>query len=288
MKIFVLNIDPKFRPDRQVFRYPSHNEDYGIEQDIFEYLKKSDHLINDSSAADWHYLPVYWTRWHLEHDYGKTGLDELKAAVDAAIIDSSKTFAVCQYDDGPIVDIGKTRTYLGSRQTQEHLDAPLLSSDHKLPLFKPAKKYLASFAGRLSTHSIRQELFELLKNDNRFYFSDGSNGEKLFVKTMLQSSVALCPRGYGGGSFRFYEAMQMGVVPFQIGDVDTRPFKSTINWNEFSFYTNDVSAVKKILESKSAEQLKEMGQKARAFYKSDLSFGKWCKHLIKDLENERK
>lgn len=284
MKIYLLEIEKRFQPSKQAFNYPVHNRDYGIEQDFLVYIQNNNLLTNNPEEADWHYLPVFWTHWHLDHDYGKTGLEELRSGINSAILDEKKTFTVCQYDDGPVIETGKIKVFLGSRKTINGYDAPLLSSNHKLPLFKPTKKYLGSFVGRTSTHSIREDLHASLKNDSRFLFVDGSLGEKFFVKVMLQSLVALCPRGYGGSSFRFYEAMQIGVVPFQIGDIDTRPFKKSIKWDEFSFYTNDAAKVRDIILSKSKTELLEMGKKAKAFYKSDICYQKWCSHLIKELE----
>ncbi|MDP2217467.1 MAG: exostosin family protein [Methanolobus sp.] len=285
MKIYILPIHPNLQPKSQSFNYPKHNKDFGTEQDFYEYItKQKDIIVKMPDEADWHYLPVFWTRWHLNHDYGKWGLIELQNEIDKTIIDDRRTFTICQYDDGPVVDVGKTVQFLGSRKTESYRDSPLLSSPHKKPFLKPSKKYLASFTGRLSTHPIRQEISEQLKNRDDIYINDGDKGSKFFVKKMLQSHIALCPRGYGGSSFRFFEAMQLGMVPFLIGDIDTRPFKEFINWDEVSFFSNNASHLAEILSSLDKSELLLMGEKAEMIWKEKLTYQKWCHYVIKELE----
>ena len=121
MKIFILKIDSKLRPLNQPFTYPKHNNDYGVEQNFYDFLMKNQYLLTDSiDEANWHYLPVYWTRWHLNHNYGTTGLDELEKMVSESIVDDSKTFTICQYDDGPLINIGQTWPAQRARANQYH------------------------------------------------------------------------------------------------------------------------------------------------------------------------
>ncbi len=284
MKIYVLKVDKKFRPTSQPFLYPVHNKDYGVEQDFYNYLIKRNEIVVDTpDKANWHYLPIYWTRWHLNHEYGKAGLAELQREVDRIVIDGKRTFTVCQYDDGPIVKLSKARIFLSSRKNKQGEDIPLLSSSHKLPLIKPRKKYLASFVGRIATHSIRSEMQRNLAKTEGVYIVDGDLGESAYVKVLLQSYVALCPRGYGGSSFRFYEAMQLGIVPFLIGDVDTRPFKKEIDWDRFSFYGSSPKNVMNSIKKRSTQQLIDMGKEARKVW-GRIGYGKWCKYLLEELE----
>ena len=171
MKIYILNINSCLRPDNQPFLYPKHNNDYGVEQDFYNFISTNNSFITDDpTEADWHYLPVYWTRWHLNHDYGMFGKDTLSAEVSNSIIDDLKTFTICQYDDGPLIDLGRTTQFLSSRKVNNGLDIPLLCKLHKKPFFSTKKRNLASFIGRVSTHPIRMELFEKLKKKIIFFF----------------------------------------------------------------------------------------------------------------------
>jgi hypothetical protein len=284
MKIYILPVHPQFQPQSQPFRYPAHSEDYGVEQDFLLYLQANQELLAPTpESADWHYLPIFWTRWHLNHDFGRTGLHELKQEVDRAIIDDSKTFTICQNDDGPIVDTGKTTLFLASRKSPYGVDIPLLCSPHQVPAIKPAKKYLASFIGNVKTHPIRREMVNHLVHRPDVYIYDGHLGASFFVEKVLESLIALCPRGYGGSSFRFYEVMQLGVVPFLIGDIDTRPFKKFILWDNVSLFTQSVSDVNRILCSLNQHELLTMGNYA-AYLWSHLTYQKWCPFVIRELE----
>lgn len=285
VKIFMLQVADAYRPTRDTIRYPAHNlRDWGIEQDFEAWLMAHPELLTDDpQQADWHYLPVYWTRYHVFNDYGKHGLRELACEVRSRVPAPRRTFTICQYADGPLVDTGAMRVYLASRGNGGE-DAPLLCARHRKPWFKPRKKYLASFAGRYFTHPVRAELHRLLAHrpDMRFY--DGNRGPKYFVKQMLASYAALCPRGHGGDSFRFYEAMQLGVVPLLVGDVDPRPFKHLIDWDKVSLYARTPGEAVELLDSMHPADLLRMGRAAERVYDRDLAFGKWCRHVITELD----
>ena len=268
------------RPEDQPWSYPNHNENFGVEQDFFRYLlNNSDLVTKNPQEADWHYLGVYWTRWHLAN--------QQKPHVETSILNDKKTFTICQHDDGPMVNLGDTIQFLASRKTASGFDIPLLSSDHRFPWWNPRKKYLASFMGRLDTHQIRQTMADKLCNRNDVYIFGKHKSPRSFVRKILQSYIALAPRGYGGSSFRFFEAMQLGVVPFLIGDIDTRPFKKYIEYDMFSLYTDDPKAGTEILDSKTREQLLAMGSEAKKIYEEKLAYQKWCKLVIKTLHDQR-
>lgn len=289
MKIYVLGVDEVTQPQRQGFYYPRHNKDFGVEQDFFEYLLSNKSLIVlKPEDADWHYLPVYWTRWHLNHNYGAEGVEELQRYVDAVIIDDARTFTVCQYDDGPLVNIGRAVQFLASRKTEHGVDIPLLSKSHRKPWFKAKKVYRASFLGRLSTHPIRHEMASALERRSDVLIRDGDIGTRAYVKMALHSYLALAPRGYGGSSFRLFEAMQLGVAPVLIGDIDTRPFKQFLPWDKVSFYVRNIDELGAVLDEKSAEELIAMGERAAALYKDHLTYQKWCPYVLKDLQEYMK
>ena len=287
MKILVLKPDSKVRPLKQPFTYPRHNNDYGVEQNFYDFLMANQYLLTDSiDEADWHYLPVYWTRWHLNHNYGTSGLDELEKMVLDSIIDESKTFTICQYDDGPLINIGQSLQFLASRNSNFGVDIPLLSKKHSRSFFKRSKLYSASFIGRVSTHEVRQQMFACLKNRSDLYLFDGDLGTRSFASVISRSYLALAPRGYGGSSFRMYEAMQLGVAPILIGNIDTRPFQDYLPWEDVSFYCKSVEGVAEIIDQVPKETLIEMGLKAKSFYDKYLAYNKWCMYVLKVLEEK--
>jgi len=285
VKIHILPVQEELQPARQSFRYPKHNKDFGVEQDFLEYLLRNQEILTDNShAADWHYLPVFWTRWHLNHDYARTGLRELQAKIDRCILNDSKTFTICQYADGLLVRLGSAKIFQASRKTGKEIDIPVLCSPHRLPFLRPRKKYWASFVGRLSTHHLRQMMAEVFKARKDVFIFDGNKGTRFYVRKMLQSYIALAPRGYGGSSFRLFEAMQLGVVPFLIGDLDTRPFKKFINWDEISLFSRSASELNDVLDSFSKSDAVTMGSNAAEVWKAELTYQKWCRYILKELE----
>ena len=127
-------------------------------------------------------------------------------------------------------------------------------------------------------------MLENLKGRNDIFLADSEAGTERFVQAMLESYIALSPRGYGGDSFRFYEAMQLGTMPFFIGDLDTRPFKRFIDWDQVSLYAPDASNVNDIIESVSKERLMEMGKNASKLSAEKLAYQKWCAYALKELQ----
>jgi hypothetical protein len=224
MKIYVLNVPSMLQPARQSFNYPAHNKDFGIEQDFLSWLKKQKVLITDDPAvADWHYLPVYWTRWHINHNFATNneGLEQLQNEVDQLLIDDKKTFTVTQFDGGTLISTGRTVVFTAARTINTGIDVPILCSPHRTPPLPVKKKYLATFNGSFDTHTIRIEMQKKFAGNpeiliagclpTRFYkrFLWAKN----YNLRTLESYVALCPRGTSCNSFRFFEAMQLGIAP---------------------------------------------------------------------------
>jgi len=289
MTIHVLPVPPALQPAGQPFRYPKHNVGYGVEQDFLQSLGEhgTDLLTNNSREADWHYLPVYWTRWHLNHDYARTGREELQRAVGQTLLDPARTFTVCQYVDGPLVDLGDTKIFLGSRKGQSGFDIPLLCSAHRSPLIAPRQRYRASFVGRFWTHELRQEMSDVLADRDDVFIYDGDRSTRFFVRKLLSSEIALCPRGYGGSSFRLFEAMQLARPPLLLSDIDTRPFRSRLPWDDFSFFATSASEVPPLLEERSSDALAEMGRRAQQIWRDELTYGRWWRHVIDKLSSLR-
>lgn len=288
MRIYILPVDKQFQPKGSRLEGPPHNVGYTIEKDFLNYLENSDMLTSDPNKANWHYLPIFWTYWNLNHNYGKDGKTELKEMVDRATIDKNKTFTVCQYDGGPGVDIGKTKLFLSAKTSEEiGIDVPPLVKPHKH--IHSDKKYLASFVGKTKTHPIRKEMFDDLGLNCRrgVYLEDRSKGEDYFVKTICESDFTLCPRGSAGNSFRFFEAMQLGSIPILISDIDTRPFKKFIPWDDFSFYVKSMEELHKLLDELMVRQscwISMISKKVKQVWKDCLWNQNWCKYVIKELE----
>ena len=284
LKIYVPETSSQLRPDASPFRYPTYATDWGIEQDFLRFLLRHyPHRVESPDDADFVYLPVFWTRYHLSHNFGRLGLVELADELEPALSMPGRKFTVCQYDDGPLVDLGDAITYLGSRKTAGGRDAPLLSSRIPRPWTSPSQRYRASFVGRVHTHPVREELRRQLSDRGDVLFGDSLISPRRYSKSILSSKIALSPRGYGGSSFRFYEAMQLGVVPWLISDFDTRPFKALLDWDSFSFYSPSVDHFLEHFDAVDSFDLEEKGTKLREASKL-VRLGRWPTLLLEDLK----
>jgi hypothetical protein len=296
VKIFIINTPLKIRPLRQDHIYPAHNKDYGIEQDFLIWLKKQKHLLTDNPAeANWHYLPVYYTRWHINHSFAKDaeGIPELQTAVDSVLMDDAKTFTITQFDGGTLLNLGNTIEFTAARKTNQGIDVPILCSPHRKPLIPLQKQHLAAFNGALDTHPIRKQLEEKYK-ENKDIIVGGGLPTRFYKRwfwgmsfniNIIRSYVALCPRGTSCNSFRFFEAMQLGTAPVLIGDVDVRPFKNFIPWDDISYYASSIDELDAQLGKLDKQEALQKGKKAFDYWKNELCYQKWCKYVIKELEH---
>jgi len=215
MKIFVLSTPALLRPPKQSFKYPAHNENYDMEQDFYIWLKKQKNIItNNPVEADWHYLPVYFTRWHINHNFAEhgEGLAQLQQEVDEIIIDEKKTFTIALFDGGTLIDVGKTVVFNGARTINSCIDVPLICSPHRKPPIPVKKKYLASFNGSFFTHPIRIEMHKRFETNPEVLIEGGIPTRfykrwfwgKNYNLNIMASYVALSPRGSSCSSFRFF------------------------------------------------------------------------------------
>jgi hypothetical protein len=109
-------------------------------------------------------------------------------------------------------------------------------------------------------------------------------GDNYYAMTMLESYIALAPRGQGAASFRFFEAMALSVVPLYISDLDCRPFSKWLGWDFCSLWTKDASSLNAMLDSYDKRALLKMGEIAKRTYDDHLAYGKFGRYVIKELE----
>jgi hypothetical protein len=89
------------------------------------------------------------------------------------------------------------------------------------------KRINLSFFGRLETHTIRREMYNLFKKRAVFGTS------KTWQQSIAMSNFSFAPRGYGHTSFRLYEVLQLGSIPIYIWDEDVLlPFTEMVDWNK--------------------------------------------------------
>lgn len=285
VKIYTLPVHPEFQPDHQNFT-SSPLQQYGVEQDFLWWLQAHPELqASEPAEADWDYLPLFFNRIYV-NAWGKDTY-AVQAEILRLVSRNRPTFTIAEYDlhtFHPDLDLCSMAVFTASRRGELGIDIPLLCSPHPIPSPLPDKRWLASFVGNLNTFTPRPEMAEALAGRGDVWLEHASKGIDYFAQVMLQSYIGLAPRGYGGASFRFYEAMQLGVVPLLIGDLDTRPFKRWLPWDAVSLYLPDCAKLNELLDSVDAQDLALMGVQAQRMYQDALAFGKWPEYVLKELE----
>ena len=163
------------------------------------------------------YLPVMWTSYYKNHDYGndKYSVNLLQEFLDRLDRDK-KYFTIVQYDDGIINDISKLDIQVFSMSGYENsYPLPLICQPHSLK-FQNERDIFCSFVGR-DTHPIRTKMIgEAVKSGH--YVKTSNHTLKDYCSILSRSTFTLCPRGYGMSSFRIMEAIQYGSIPVYISD----------------------------------------------------------------------
>ena len=163
------------------------------------------------------YLPVMWTSYYKNHDYGndKYSVNLLQEFLDRLDRDK-KYFTIVQYDDGIINDISKLDIQVFSMSGYENsYPLPLICQPHSLK-FQNERDIFCSFVGR-DTHPIRRKMIgEAVKSGH--YVKTSNHTLKDYCSILSRSTFTLCPRGYGMSSFRIMEAIQYGSIPVYISD----------------------------------------------------------------------
>ena len=132
---------------------------------------------------------------------------------------------------------------------------------------------LFSFAGRTSTHPVREAVVELNGPETPCRgltgpsFGQGDGYRELIEK----SRFVLCPRGLGVASFRIFETMSAGRVPVIIADEWLEPDAGR-PWSEFSIRVPEAGVDTIPVLLRSAQPCwKEMGNAARQVYEERFS-----------------
>lgn len=203
----IINVPEEFRP-KIMHSYPPDN------YEIFEEW----YFRNTKSTVGRCYLPIFWTGYYVNNQYGKDdqALSRLQNFINS-LDPSLKYYTICQYDDGILNDLSKLDIKVFGMSGQPiNYTLPLLCMPHIYKFPKDGKRPIfANFIGR-NTHQIRNDIFNIQNTD--CYISSNSHGLDKYCEILSQSVFTLCPRGYGYSSFRIQEALQYGSIPVYISD----------------------------------------------------------------------
>jgi hypothetical protein len=231
------------------------------------------------------YLDIYWHNLFNQYN-GNCNI--VMSQITKYIIDfcvnaannNKIVFTVCQWDDGIQLQCTKPKNLIifsvgGSNNKNDNaINLPLIIQDVSYRLCDVKKKklddkeILASFIGT-STNWVRDKMFEQLKNnkDFKFIIKNGwsinvpEDKVTIFIDTTLKSKFGLAPRGYGNSSFRFFEIMELGVIPVYIHDDDNGlPYLDILDYSKFAIiiHINDISKLPDILNKITDDEYKKM------------------------------
>jgi hypothetical protein len=269
----IINETVIFRQDYKYPVYPPYHSGKYLEDKFYDVFIKNELKLNENII----YLPIFWTTVYNDSIQG------IQQYLNT--LDKDYTYVtVCHHDDA-VREILPPKTIIyAAGGNKGGIPIPLVCSEIPNTYLnqKIEKKYLASFIGS-DTHFLRNQLHNLYKNDEEFYFRTkqwnpviNQNELEVFFDVTQQSKFCLCPRGYGLTSFRLYESFQLNSVPVYISDVFWLPFTEDIDWKRLCVFIspNELPNLKNILNDISEESYNEM-----------LSYGKECWEKYFKIDN---
>ena len=268
----------EFRPDPTYPVYPPYHTGKYLEDYFYEYFN------NNNKNKEVYYLPIGWTTSYIQNL--NLGLLQEKLLS----LDKDKIyFTVSQHDDAIKEYLPPNTKKFCAGGNAGGIPIPLVCSP--IPqnyLEENERDIFCSFVGSL-THPIRYKMNEILKDKPKYKIDSRGWSNKVnekdflnFVNITSRSIFTLCPRGYGKNSFRMYESMQLGSIPVYIYDDDWRPFKDTLNWDDFSIsvHINDLEKLDETLSNISEERIKLLQKNLVELYKEKFSLESTSKEIL--------
>jgi hypothetical protein len=227
-------------PDKFISKMPIEYPPHQGYRPMIEERAYSFFTSKQEIESEYIYIPIQWTSWHIENDFGKN----IQPLVDyckyiSEKYPNEKFFTVVQYDGGTLVPIDNCTIFASSGDFNSPLGnnsvykpIPLLCDPHDgIP--KEVREYKVGYAGR-DTHPLRVKMNQVLSHlpQYKFALNIDYNKTEVFRDILYNSVFALSPRGFGPASFRMYEAIQMQCIPIYISDVFWLPFIDDIEWDK--------------------------------------------------------
>lgn len=269
----MINVHEQFRPHIKV-DYPPNNKI------IFEewFASRWSAIIQD--GVNRIYLPVFWTSYYVNNNYGKDqkALSELQTFINS-LDKSKKYFTILQYDDGILNDIsGLDIKVFGSGGGRIDYPIPLLTMPHPYT-FDVRMDVFCSFAGGM-THPIRKDLM------NRYSFKYFMHKKPIpidnYCQLLARSRFHFCPRGYGKTSFRICESLQFGAIPVYISDEFILPYHKDFNEYGVLIPSSEIRNIDRILKAIPQHEIEKKQERGRKAYQELYSY-EGCRKLI--IEN---
>jgi hypothetical protein len=244
--------------------YPPFKNGLYLEEYFLNKIKMEEHLLKRK------YIPALWTNFQIENWF-QTKKNEMQQSLNEWVQNNPSEngyFTIVQYDDGPLLNLPNDTIVYGA--CSGNIPIPLIYQDINNTLLSLPKKsfqektILCSFVGNITSNhiepNVRKIMFDTFANNSNFnmIYSGGWTAsvnhdlQQVFINTTIDSKFALAPRGYGRGSFRFYECFQLGTIPIYIwNDIEWLPFKNIIDYNSLciTIHVSEIHSLENILLS---------------------------------------
>ena len=242
-----------------------------------EYFFKK--ITTENSLLKIKYIPALWTNFQIE-GWFESKKQEMQNSLNKWLHENPSEngyFTIVQYDDGPKLNIPANTIIYGA--CSGNIPIPLIYQDINNTLTNISKKsfsekqILCSFIGNITSNHIQPNVRDIMKKtlslNPKFIFFDsggwtpsvGVDLQKKFVNLTRDSKFALAPRGYGRGSFRFFECFQLGTIPIYLwNDIEWLPFKNVIDYSRLciSLHISQINSLEQKLESITEDDYNKM------------------------------
>lgn len=269
MNKFMPHIAPIYPPDNEL---------------IFEEWVSS--LGNDLAICDRYLIPVHFTSYHVNNNYGNDAqaLRELQEFVDG-LDRNKKWFSICQYDDSVLIDFKDLDVMRFEMSKSEWEMLPLLCQPHPYK-YNTSKRWLLNFVGS-KTHPIR-DYAQRLHGKNFCYISYERHSIEDYCKVLHESFFTLCFSGYGKNSFRIAEAVQYKSIPVYISSDETFVIPKWMNFEEFGVLikASEAERIEEILLGISDVEKALKLQAIETAYEKYFTYEANFKFIMKEIETE--
>jgi hypothetical protein len=240
--------------------YPPFKNGLYMEEYFFE------KIMRENPTTKRKYIPAFWTNFQIENWF-QSKKNSMQYNLDLWVKRNpspSGYFTVVQHDDAVFLILPPNTIIYGA--CSGNIPLPLIYQDVSNTLENiprksfNEKKILCSFVGSITTNHIqpyvRHNMINYLINNPNFILNVPSGWtnnvdkqkQNTFIMLTSNSKFALAPRGYGRSSFRFFEILQLGVIPIYIwNDVEWLPYKDDpeVDYSKFCISIN-ISEINKL------------------------------------------
>ncbi len=221
------------------------------------------------SIIDWHNDGLFSSLYFNEPPHERVSLEECEYALvpfkyqpgDSRIIEACHKAAAhdkkviafyCDDNDKPFelpsnLILFRTSVNKSTMQPQERV-FPAMVADYfpgNVELPNTPKNFKIGYCGR--EDGFRKSILDTIQSLNletdiqytgafwgtRADLVDKLNSKRKFHRSLLENQFALCARGEGNFSYRFYEALSFGCIPVLIDTDTVLPFEKIIPWDDY-------------------------------------------------------